>query len=124
MAEPSKPSAIAEQDGQPAVSSGPEHEVVDEELRAAPEEVGERRRALAGLEAVLLVDADPGQLAPPQRQLVPPPGQLLLGLEQLQPGRQPLLTRSDPVVVRRRHMQPPGCMLAGGRRVAQPSRCA
>jgi hypothetical protein len=47
---------------------GPEHEVVDEELRASSEEIGEGRCALVGLEAVLLVDSNPGQLLPPARR--------------------------------------------------------
>src|SRR6266545_7724282 len=65
---------------------GPEHEVVDEELRASSEEIGEGRCALVGLEAVLLVDSNPGQLLPPPRQFVATPRQRLLRLEQLQPG--------------------------------------
>src|SRR5450755_964173 len=73
---------------------GAEHEVIDEQLRASLEEIGERRCALVGVEAVLLVDPDPGQLLPPARQLVAAPGQRLLGLQQLQPGRQPLVTCS------------------------------
>ena len=58
------------------------------------EEVGERRCALVGLEAVLLVDPDPGQLLPPPRKFVATPGQLLLRLEQFQPGCKPLFTCS------------------------------
>src|SRR5215469_11901370 len=77
---------------------GPEHEVVDEQLRASPEQIGEGRRALIGLEAVLLVDAEPGQLLPPPRQLVAAPRQRLLGLEQLQPRRKPLFTCSGLVI--------------------------
>src|SRR6266852_4000582 len=73
---------------------GPEHEVIDEELRASSEEIGEGRGALVGLEAVLLVDANPGQSLSPPRQFVAPPRQRLLGLEQLQPGRKPLFTCS------------------------------
>src|SRR5438445_466012 len=59
---------------------GPEHEVVDEELRAPSEEIGEGCRALVGLEAVLLVNANPGQLLPHPRELVATPRQRLLGL--------------------------------------------
>src|SRR5262249_30048220 len=77
---------------------GPEHEVIDEELRASSEEIGEGRRALVGLEAVLLVDSNPGQLLPPPRQFVAAPRQPLLRLEQLQPGRKPLLTCCDLVI--------------------------
>ncbi|HKA98672.1 MAG TPA: hypothetical protein VKD66_20585, partial [Streptosporangiaceae bacterium] len=43
MTEPSKPSAIAEQVGHPGIAR-PEHEVVDQQLRAPGEQVGQRRR--------------------------------------------------------------------------------
>src|SRR5439155_4483980 len=80
---------------------GPEHEMVDEELRAASEEISEGRFSFAGLEAVLLVDSDPRQLLPPPRQLVATPRHFLLGLEQLQPGRKPLFTCSGLMVSHR-----------------------
>src|SRR5260370_34347614 len=41
---------------------GPEHEMVDEELRASSEEVCEGGAPFIGLESVLLVDPDPLQL--------------------------------------------------------------
>src|SRR5688500_8881657 len=65
---------------------GPEHEVVDEELRAPSEEVCQRGAPLVGLEAILLVEANPRQLLTPPRQLVAAPRELLLSLEQLEPG--------------------------------------
>jgi len=68
--------------------------VIDEKLRASSEEISERRFSFVGLEAVLLVDSNPGQLLPPSRQLVASSRQFLLGLEQLQPGRKPLFTCS------------------------------
>src|SRR5712691_10864773 len=52
---------------------GPEHEVVDEELRAPSEEVCQRSARLVGLESILLVDPNPRQLLPPPRQLVAAP---------------------------------------------------
>src|SRR5216683_8019218 len=52
---------------------GPEHEVVDEELRAPSEEVCQRGAPLVGLESILLVDPNPRQLLPPPRQLVAAP---------------------------------------------------
>jgi hypothetical protein len=58
-----------------------EHEVIDEELRASSEEIGEGGRALVSLEAVLLVDLHPRQLLPLPGQLVAATGQLLLGVE-------------------------------------------
>jgi hypothetical protein len=68
--------------------------VVDEQLRPPTEQVGERRRALVGLEPVVLVDPDTGQLLPLPGQFVAAAGQLLLGSEELEPGCEPLLTRS------------------------------
>src|SRR5438128_1067347 len=53
-----------------------------------------RRRcvaALVGLEAVVLLDAHPGELPAPPGQLVTSPRQLLFIGEQLTPGREPLL---------------------------------
>jgi hypothetical protein len=72
--------------------------VIDEELRASAEEICQRRRLLVGLEAVLLVDANPRQLLPHPRQLVAAPRQRLLSLEQLQPSREPFFAPSDLVV--------------------------
>src|ERR1019366_8180871 len=60
--------------------------VIDGELRASSEEIGEGLCALVGLEAVLLVDPNPGQLLPLPRQLVATPRQRLLGPEQPQLG--------------------------------------
>src|SRR5205807_3136408 len=71
---------------------GPEHEVVDEELRAPLEEVCQRGAPVVGLECVLLVDPDPRQLLPSPRQLVAAPRQLLLRLKQLEPRCEPLFT--------------------------------
>src|SRR5262249_12677445 len=76
---------------------GPEHEVVDEELRTASEEVGQRGVPLVGLESILLVDSNPRQLLPPLRQLVAAPRELLLRLEQREPRCQPLFTCPDSV---------------------------
>ena len=41
---------------------GPEHEVIDEELRAPSEEICQRGATFIGLESILLVDANPWQL--------------------------------------------------------------
>jgi hypothetical protein len=64
---------------------GPEHEVVDEQLRTPSEEVCQRGPPLVGLESILLVDPDPRQLLPLPRQLVAAPRELLLRVEQLEP---------------------------------------
>src|SRR3954447_22442348 len=73
-----------------------EHEVVDEELRAAPEQVRQRLRPFIGIEAVLLLDLDPGQLATPARELVTAAGGLLLEPQQLLAGLLPLLASPGP----------------------------
>src|SRR5215469_17000903 len=61
---------------------GPEHEKVNEELRAPSEELCQLRPPFIGVKTVLLVDPDPRQL----------PRQLFLRLEQLEARRQPLFT--------------------------------
>jgi hypothetical protein len=60
---------------------GAEHEVIDEELRASSEQIGEGCRAIVSLETVLLINSNPRQPLPPLRQFVATPRQLLLGLE-------------------------------------------
>jgi hypothetical protein len=76
---------------------GPEHEVVDEELRAPSEEVLQRGAPLVGLESVLLVDR-PTAAPAAARQLVALPRVLLLRREQLESGLEPLLARSGLVL--------------------------
>src|SRR5215208_7144628 len=80
----------------PALDRRSEHEVVDEQLRTAVEELGERLRPFLGLEHVLLVDRHARELGALPSQLVTPARELLLALEQLDPRRQPLLAGSDP----------------------------
>src|SRR5450755_3590385 len=63
-----------------------EHEVIDEQLRASGEEIREGRCAGVGVEAVFLVDSNPGQLLALPRQFVATSRQRLFGVEQLQPG--------------------------------------
>ena len=55
--------------------------MVDEQLGAAVEEIGERPRAVLGLEPVVLLDRDPGQLAALLLDLVVALG--LFGLDKL-----------------------------------------
>src|SRR5207249_9953614 len=86
---------------------GPEHEVIDEELRAPLEEVCQRGAPLFGLESILLVDPHPRQLLPPARQLVAAPRQLLLSLEQLEPSREPLFTCPGYMLCHRSSLLPP-----------------
>ena len=82
----------------PRLVVGPEHEVINEELRAPSEQVHERGAPFVGLESILLVDPDPRQLLPPPRQLVAAPRQLLLLLEQRHSGLQPVIARNDLIV--------------------------
>ena len=77
---------------------GPEHEVIDEKLRASPEEIGERGFALVGLESILLNNAHPRQFLPPPCDLVAAPCQLFLGLEQIETGGKPFFTCSSLVI--------------------------
>src|SRR5207237_9720768 len=70
---------------------GSEHEMIDEELRAPPEEVFQRGASLVGLESILLVDPHPRQLLSLPRQLVAASRELLLRLESLEPRSAPLL---------------------------------
>jgi len=55
--------------------------VVDKELGAPSEQVRQRSAAIVGVEAVVLVDPDPGELLPLSGEFVAASGQLLLGLE-------------------------------------------
>src|SRR5439155_5299259 len=67
-------------------------------LRASSEEISEGRFSFVGLESIFLVDPHPRQFLPPPRQLIAPPRQFFLNLEQLQPGRKPLLMCSSLMV--------------------------
>jgi hypothetical protein len=58
-----------------------EHEVVDEQLRSPVEQLDERLLAVVRVEAVLLLDAYPGQLASLPGQFVTEPRVLLLADE-------------------------------------------
>src|SRR6266478_2354131 len=83
---------------------GPEHEMVNEELRAFTEQIHERRFSLIGLESVLLIDPYPRQLLPPPRQLIATPRQFLFLLEQLQPCRKPFSRCSSLMFSHRRSL--------------------
>jgi len=94
------------------------HEVVDDQLRASVEELGKGPRAFVGLEAVLLLDRDPGQLLSLSSELVTAAGQLLLALQQRLAGLQPLLAAasSHPLAVHSRQTTP--AIGSGNRRQA------
>jgi hypothetical protein len=78
--------------------AGAEHEVIDEELRPAVEQLGQGPDAVVGLEAVLLLDPDPRQLAPLPRQVVAHPRVLLFAHEERLASGQPLLPACHLVV--------------------------
>src|SRR3954447_27005619 len=63
-----------------------EHEVVDEQLGAAVEELGKGLLPAVRLEDVLLLELHPGQLLAPAGELVSLPHVLLLALEELAAG--------------------------------------
>src|SRR5262249_43799058 len=78
-----------------------EHEMIDDQLAASVEEVGERFLAVRPLEDVLLVDLDPGQFAPLGAHPVAHPGKLFL-VGQVEFARlEPFFSRYDFVVLHR-----------------------
>src|SRR5881394_2390867 len=84
----------------PGLVIGPEHEVVDEQLRAALEQLGEARLAAVGVEPIILLDPDPRQRLALLGNRVALVRQRFLRLEQLEPLAKPVLTAGDGV---RRH---------------------
>src|SRR4051812_49629316 len=77
---------------------GAEHDVVGEQLRAPVEELYETLLAVLGVELVLLLDRDPGEIATLPRDLVVSLRLLRLELGELLTGRLPFLTGSDLVL--------------------------
>src|SRR5947208_9048117 len=77
---------------------GAEHDVVGERLRAPVEELGEGLLAVLGVELVLLLDRDPGEIETLSLDLLV--SRRLLGLElgELVPGRLPFLAGSNLVL--------------------------
>jgi hypothetical protein len=69
----------------------PEHEVIDDQLAAAVEEVGESLLALRPVEVIGLVDLDPGQLAPLGAQAVAQAREFLLLAQELLACGKPLI---------------------------------
>jgi hypothetical protein len=74
----------------PPLDAGGEHEVVEDELAAALEQVEEALGTVRPLEDVVLVDPDHRQPAALGGQRVPRPGGLLLLHEQPFAGNQPV----------------------------------
>jgi hypothetical protein len=63
----------------PGGAAWPGHDWMDQQPRAPGGRIGQRHRAMVGVEPVRLADPDPGQLLPPRRQVVAAPRQRLLG---------------------------------------------
>src|SRR5215470_17473212 len=75
-----------------------EHEVVDDELAPAGEEIGERLTAVGTVEAVLMLDRFPWERSPGGRKLVAEPSELLFLEQQPPPRFDPFGARNDRVV--------------------------
>src|SRR5256885_5078199 len=80
------------------VPVGREHEVIDDELAPAVEELGQRLRACRPVEDVLLLHLLPRQGAPLATQLVAQPGEPLLLREEFPARLDPGLVRYDPML--------------------------
>ena len=78
--------------------SGSEHEMLYQQLATALEEIGQRLRAARALEDVVLLDANPGQIAPLGVNLVPQPGEFFLLLQEFRAGNKPLVAGNNRVV--------------------------
>src|SRR5579875_505923 len=91
-----------------------EHEVIDDELGAPLEEIGEGDPARRPLEAVRLLHTLPGHRHPPTRQRIPLAREFLLGGEQLEPRLQPIFVRNDLVLHSGPSVAPP--LIARARR--------
>src|SRR6476659_3521083 len=72
-----------------------EHEVIDDQLRAAAEQVRQARLAILGAEPIVLFDPNPGKRLPALGKIVAGASQLLFGAEQLQPRLQPFRPAGD-----------------------------
>ena len=77
---------------------GAEHEVVDDELAPALEEILERLLPVGTLEDIGLLDLHPGQSAALPAQFVLEPGEMLLLLQEFLAGDDPFFARDDGVI--------------------------
>ena len=77
---------------------GSEHEMVDDQLAAAGEQIGERLRAVRAFEHVVLLDPFPRQFAALPAQFVPFPGEFLFSGQVRQARLQPFVSRHHFVV--------------------------
>jgi hypothetical protein len=93
----------------PRLVARSEHEVIDQKLGATIEELGQRPRTRVGVEAVVLLNRHPRQLAALLSELVRLPGVLLLSSQQLLTRRLSFLTAAD-LVILHRVLPPSECM--------------
>ena len=71
--------------------------MLNEQLAASLEKIGQRFAAIRALEHVVLLDANPRQFAPPGTDLVPQPGKVFLLLQELFADNEPLLVGNNRV---------------------------
>ena len=71
----------------------PEHEMIDDELAAVAEEIGEAFAPFGRIETVVLVNLDPGQRPALRIQAIARPGVFLFSRQQRAARLQPLLAR-------------------------------
>src|SRR5438045_9737352 len=71
---------------------GPEHEMINQQLRSSSKEISERRFALVSLEFVFLVDLNPRQFLPLLRHVIAQVREFFLVVQQLPSSFQPLLS--------------------------------
>src|SRR5271170_5992414 len=86
--------------GAPLAVPRAEHEMVDDELALAREQLRKRLLPVRAVKDVVLPDPRPGQGAPPLFQPVVQPHELLLLDEELLARREPFLRRNDLVILR------------------------
>src|SRR5262245_32662877 len=72
-----------------------EHEVIDDKLTAPIEQAGEAHVTVRTIEHIILLDLDPGQVAPRRRQRVAHMREGLLALQELPARIQPFALRND-----------------------------
>src|SRR5262249_36358285 len=77
--------------------AGPHHEMLDEELAAAVEQIGERHLSVRPIENVLLLHLDPREVAAFAGQAIAEPRELLLLGQKCGPPGEPFVSSHDSV---------------------------
>src|SRR2546422_5573121 len=78
---------------------GSEHEMIDNQLAASGEKVGQRLLAVWPVEHIGLLHLDPGQFTALGTQLIAQPGEFLFLDQELLARGEPLVSRYDSVVL-------------------------